>query len=568
MAQIDPVVGDLDCNAELILANIDKARGLGSELVVLPELALTGYPPEDLLHKPHFIDDNLKKIEELAAKVDGITAIVGFVDRAEDNPEELLNAAAIIHNGKIIDRYYKIMLPNYGVFDEMRYFSAGKRSLCIRLNQITIGIGICEDIWHPDGPIKAQVEAGAELVININASPFHTGKAQSREKLLTERAKENNVVIAYNNMVGGQDELVFDGNGMIIDTNGRVISRAAPFVEELLTVDLVFDKASEEKPEESATEVRITPIEQGGEEGKEKAPLPKRPEQDQKPLSTTEEILMALELGTKDYATKNGFKHAILALSGGIDSALVATIARRVLGAENITAVYMPSRYSSASSKADAEQLSQNLGIEFMTIEIDDIFASYLALLKGPFKGEKEGTAEENLQARIRGNIIMALSNKFGHLVLTTGNKSETGVGYATLYGDMAGGFAIIKDVSKTLVYELARHINKLSASELIPETIINKEPSAELRADQKDRDTLPPYDQLDPILRAYVEEDKDIDSIREMGFPKELVRKIIDMVDRSEYKRRQAPPGIKITPRAYGKDWRMPITNGYEDKS
>ena len=568
MAQIDPIVGDLARNSELILAYINKARDLGADLVVMPELALTGYPPEDLLHKSHFIDDNLKKINELAALVDGITAIVGFVDRAEDNPQELLNAAAVIHNKKIIDRYYKIILPNYGVFDEKRYFSAGGSSLCIRLGGVTIGIGICEDIWHPDGPIKAQVRAGAELVININASPFHTGKALSREALLTERAKENKVVIAYNNMVGGQDELVFDGRGMIIDPDGLVISRAAPFVEELLTIDLDFDKDCKDSTKETSTEVSITPIEQEGEEGREKPPLAKRAEQDQGPLSTTEEVLMALELGTKDYAEKNGFKHAILALSGGIDSALVAAIAARTLGAENITAVYMPSRYSSKNSRTDAELLSKNLGIDFMTIEIDDIFSSYLALLKKPFKGEKEGTAEENLQARIRGNIIMALSNKFGHLVLTTGNKSETGVGYATLYGDMAGGFAIIKDVSKTLVYELARHINRLSESELIPETIINKEPSAELRPDQKDQDTLPPYDQLDPILKAYVEEDKGIDEIKEMGFPEELVKKILDMVDKSEYKRRQAPPGIKITPRAYGKDWRMPITNGYEDKS
>ncbi|MBE9532146.1 MAG: NAD+ synthase, partial [Proteobacteria bacterium] len=400
-------------------------------------------------------------------------------------------------------------------------------------------------------------------IVNLNASPFHVGKAKARESMLRKRAKENNIAVAYNNMVGAQDELVFDGRGIIIDSNGKVISKASAFTEELLTVDLSFEGEGTKK---STDQVRVTTL-KGGEETK-KSPLPVVDNGARSSLSTVEEVLLALELGTKDYLSKNGFSHAIIALSGGIDSALVAAIAERALGAENITTVYMPTRYSSTGSKNDAKLLAENLGIEFMTIHIDDIFASYLDLLSEPFKGESEGTAEENLQARIRGNIIMALSNKFGHLVLTTGNKSEMGVGYATLYGDMAGGFAIIKDVSKSLVYALCVHINEISEREVIPESIITKEPSAELRADQKDSDSLPPYDELDPILTAYVEEHKDIDTIAEMGFPRELVKRVVRMVDKSEYKRRQAPPGIKITQRAYGKDWRMPITNGYEDKS
>ena len=559
MAQIDPKVGDLDYNSGLILDCIAKAKGLGAELVILPELALTGYPPEDLLYKTHFIDDNLKKIDEIAKEVTGITAIVGFVDRDKG---KLLNSAAVIHNGVVLDIYHKVMLPNYGVFDEKRYFTAGISPLCIKVNEVVIGISICEDIWRPDGPAATQAKAGAELIVNINASPFHVGKAHAREDMLRKRAKENNIRVAYNNMVGGQDELVFDGRGIIIDSTGEVLSAAGAFIEELLTADLDFDA---EPSKSSGIDMRITTIESTG-ESKEKTPLPVASKHTA--LSAVEEVLLALELGTKDYAGKNGFKHMVIALSGGIDSALVAAIAARALGANNITAVYMPTRYSSKGSAIDAEKLAKNLGIEFMTIAIDDIFDSYLKLMEVPFEGQKEGTAEENLQARIRGNIIMALSNKFNYLVLTTGNKSEMGVGYATLYGDMAGGFAIIKDLSKSLVYELCSHINEISGGELIPESIITKEPSAELRADQKDSDSLPPYDQLDPILTAYVEEDKDIDSITAMGFPRELVKKVVGMVDRSEYKRRQAPPGIKITPRAYGKDWRMPITNGYKDKS
>jgi NAD+ synthase (glutamine-hydrolysing) len=545
MAQINPIVGDLQYNHKLIVANIKEAHKLGAELVIFPELALTGYPPEDLLHKPHFIDDNLARFAEIAAETPDITAIVGFVDRDKDNPGKLFNSAGVVRAGEVESIYHKIMLPNYGVFDEERYFESGTTPLSITLNGIKVAIGICEDIWRPDGPAKGQVQAGAELVVNINASPFHMGKARAREELLTKRARELNVRVAYNNMVGGQDELVFDGRGMILSPDGVITHRTSPFTEELLVADLEFDDT--------------------GANG-EKSPEPK--EDAREPLGEIEEVLAALELGTKDYAKKNGFTHAVIAVSGGIDSALVAALAARVLGAENITGVFMPTRFSSESSAKDAELLAKNLSIDFKTIPIDGIFASYLDLLKEPFEGREEGTAEENLQARIRGNIIMALSNKFGYLVLTTGNKSETGVGYATLYGDMAGGFAVIKDVPKTLVYNLSKHINEISGKAIIPESIILKEPSAELRANQKDQDTLPPYVELDAILKAYVEEDKGIDEISAMGFPKVLVKRIVDMVDHSEYKRRQAPPGIKITARAYGKDRRMPITNGYEDKT
>ncbi|MEE9542556.1 MAG: NAD+ synthase [Thermodesulfobacteriota bacterium] len=568
MAQINPIVGDLQYNHTKILSYIMEAQIQGADLVIFPELALTGYPPEDLLHKTHFIDDNLSRFAELTAKTPDITAIIGFVDREKDNSNKLYNAAGIVQGKEVKEIYHKIMLPNYGVFDEERYFQAGTTPLCITLNQIVIGIGICEDIWRPDGPAKTQAEAGAEIIVNINASPFHMGKAGERETLLTQRARDFGVFVAYNNMVGGQDELVFDGRGIIVDTNGNITHRAKAFSEDLIIADIELDDIEESGLIEKSSHVRITVIET--EKKTETKPLPKNKERKllEPPLDPIEEVLSALELGTKDYAEKNGFAHAVIAISGGIDSALVAAIAARVLGAENITGVFMPSRFSAESSEKDAELLAKNLGIDFTSIPIDGIFASYLELLKAPFDGKEEGTAEENLQARIRGNIIMALSNKFGYLVLTTGNKSETGVGYATLYGDMAGGFAVIKDVPKTLVYALARHINEISKSEVIPESIITKEPSAELRANQKDSDTLPPYVELDAILKAYVEEDKGIDEISALGFPKELVSRIVDMVDHSEYKRRQAPPGIKITARAYGKDRRMPITNGYEDKT
>ena len=566
MAQINPFVGDLSANAALILSFVKRAKALDSDLVIFPELALTGYPPEDLLLKPRFIDDNIRALKDLSKKVRGITAVVGFVDRRED----IYNAAAIIHAGQVVDVYHKMYLPNYGVFDEQRYFQAGTEALNFTLNGVKVGVGICEDIWYPEGPARVQALAGAQVVVNINASPYHIGKALVREEMLVTRALDNEVIIAYNNMYGGQDELLFDGQGMVISERGVVMARGKAFEEDLIVADLNIDatfmarlhdtRRREEKlrtPIEGLREIELAVRRKK----KKKKRLPPR---DVRPLDVREEVFRGLVLGTRDYVKKNGFTHAVIGLSGGIDSAVVAAIAAEALGAGNITAVFMPSRYTSVESKEDAEATAKNLGIEMLTVPMDETFERYLEMLKPVFRGRKPDTTEENLQARVRGNILMALSNKFGWLVLTTGNKSEMSVGYATLYGDMAGGFAVIKDLPKTLEYEVASWINENAGSDLIPARVLTKAPTAELKADQTDQDVLPPYDVLDRILKAYVEEDKGLDEIVEMGFPARVVKKVIRMVDLSEYKRRQAPPGIKITPRALGKDRRMPITNGY----
>ena len=566
MAQINPFVGDLSANAALILSFVKRAKALDSDLVIFPELALTGYPPEDLLLKPRFIDDNIRALKDLSKKVRGITAVVGFVDRRED----IYNAAAIIHAGQVVDVYHKMYLPNYGVFDEQRYFQAGTEALNFTLNGVKVGVGICEDIWYPEGPARVQALAGAQVVVNINASPYHIGKALVREEMLVTRALDNEVIIAYNNMYGGQDELLFDGQGMVISERGVVMARGKAFEEDLIVADLNIDatfmarlhdtRRREEKlrtPIEGLREIELAVRRKK----KKKKRLPPR---DVRPLDVREEGFRGLVLGTRDYVKKNGFTHAVIGLSGGIDSAVVAAIAAEALGAGNITAVFMPSRYTSVESKEDAEATAKNLGIEMLTVPMDETFERYLEMLKPVFRGRKPDTTEENLQARVRGNILMALSNKFGWLVLTTGNKSEMSVGYATLYGDMAGGFAVIKDLPKTLEYEVASWINENAGSDLIPARVLTKAPTAELKADQTDQDVLPPYDVLDRILKAYVEEDKGLDEIVEMGFPARVVKKVIRMVDLSEYKRRQAPPGIKITPRALGKERRMPITNGY----
>ncbi len=570
MAQINPVVGDIAGNAEKILDYAGRAADMDATIVVFPELALTGYPPEDLLLKPAFIDENMRVIRELSQEIKKITAVVGFVDRKKD----IYNAAAIIHNGAIADVYHKMFLPNYGVFDEERYFQSGTTPLNIKIDDVTIGIGICEDIWYPEGPARLQSLAGAEVIMNINASPFHMGKALIREELLATRAIDNEVIVAYCNISGGQDELVFDGHSMVINEKGVIESRAGSFGEELIVTDLNLEgplrlrrhdprrrkdslQADTGNVREIKLYTRMVPV--------KKRPLEKRLAE---PIEPLEEIYRALVTGTRDYIRKNGFKHVVVALSGGIDSAIVLTIAKEALGADFVTAVYMPSGYSSIESRTDAEQLARNLGMELHNISIETLFEDYKKILSPLFAGRGEDATEENLQARIRGNLIMALSNKFGWLVLTTGNKSEMSVGYATLYGDMAGGFAIIKDVPKMLVYELCRHVNKRAEEPLIPNRIITKAPTAELRPNQKDADTLPPYEVLDPILKAYVEEDRGVDEISEMGFDLELVKRIVTMVDLSEYKRRQAPPGIKITERAFGKDRRMPITNGYHHKN
>jgi NAD+ synthase (glutamine-hydrolysing) len=568
LAQINCTVGDLEGNSKKIIQYLDKAKKMGVELICFPELSVTGYPPEDLLLKPQFIEDNLKALKRIIPKTEGLTAVVGFVDRNG----EVYNAAAIIHNKKLVEVYHKINLPNYGVFDEYRYFQPGEKVSVYQLGDFVFGVNVCEDIWYPEGPAKAQALIGeALLVVNINASPYHMGKWKEREKMLSTRAVDNRVFILYNNLVGGQDELVFDGMGMIFNPQGETILRGKQFEEELIIADLDLDEVfrarlhdpkwrneKEKFKSEDIDKLIIT----------KKIPKRKKPKLKRinpEPLSPIAEVYQALVLGTKDYLGKNGFSKAVLGLSGGIDSALVAVIAKDALGEENVISVFMPSQYTSKRSYEDAKKLAQNLGIRFIDLPISKILETYLLTLSIEFKGKKPDVTEENLQARIRGNLLMALSNKFGWLVLTTGNKSELAVGYSTLYGDMVGGFVVLKDIPKTLVYKLARYRNSKEKKELIPEDILKREPTAELKPHQKDTDTLPPYPVLDPILKYYVEEDKGFKEIKDLGFDENTVTKVIKMVDRSEYKRRQSPPGIKITPRAFGKDRRLPITNKYK---
>ncbi len=602
MAQINPTVGAIGRNSRKILSFIERAARMDCDLVVFPELALTGYPPEDLLLNPRFITDNMKAIADISQKVKGITALVGFVDRGRDG--ELYNGAAILHKGTIAGLCHKIRLPNYGVFDEQRYFKAGDLPTSFTLNGLNVGVGICEDLWFAGGAARLQMLSGAHAIVNLNASPFDSGKLMRREELIGQRVRENKVAIIYNNLVGGQDELIFDGQGMVVDERARVLARGKAFGEDLFVVDLDTtglqkarraDKKERELLLKDLTErgdlnkVRLIRLAKEDRK-KDKVDIPRRAcgvrlvaeqvlpdgrrsvkevnsSQGVEPERELDDTLSALVLGIRDYAKKNGFKRCVIGLSGGIDSALVAVVAAKALGAENVTGVFMPSRYSSEDSREDAELIAKNLCIDYRDISITPTFNSYLQSLERDFKGTQSGVAEENLQARTRGNLIMALSNKFGWLVLTTGNKSEMAVGYATLYGDMAGGFAVIKDVPKLLVYRLSEYINLKAGSALIPERIITKAPTAELRPDQCDQDTLPPYEILDPILKAYVEDNQCVSEIVAMGFDKAVVKRIITMVDRSEYKRRQSPPGIKITTRAFGKDRRMPITNGYRHK-
>jgi NAD+ synthase (glutamine-hydrolysing) len=558
-AQINSIVGDLKGNCAKILHYTEKARTAAVDIVAFPELALTGYPPEDLLLKTGFIDDNMKRLQELAGQVLDITVIVGFVDRQKNR---LFNAAAILHGGSVQGVYHKQLLPNYGVFDEKRYFSAGARPLVFRLNGVTFGISICEDIWHKGGPTKLMAESGAGLIFNINASPYHAGKIILREEAVREKVQENNFSICYANLIGGQDELVFDGQSFVMDKKGAIAGRAEAFKEDLLIVDIPVSElkrgTKKKGPLEEDKRVHLITLPSEG-IWKEKTSLPVRCTITLDPIS---EVYEALKLGLHDYVVKNGFKKTVIGLSGGIDSAIVAVLAADALGKENVNVVFMPSRYTSRESGEDASTLARNLGIELLEAPIDAVYRAYLSTLGTFFSGLKEDITEENIQARIRGNILMALSNKFGWLVLTTGNKSEMSVGYATLYGDMAGGFAVIKDVPKTLVYKLSLYRNTLGA--VIPENILTKEPTAELKPGQKDSDSLPPYEDLDPILKSYVEENKDIGEIDIQSMGKGEIERVFGMVDISEYKRRQSPPGIKITPRAFGKDRRMPITNKY----
>ncbi len=567
LAQINPTVGDIEGNVKKIVSYIKKARTKKADIVIFPELAVTGYPPEDLLMKPHFIQDNIDALKEIEKASKDITVVVGFIDRIEG----LYNAAAIVSNNMTVDVYHKINLPNYGVFDEHRYFIEGKRFPVYNFAGINIGVNICEDIWTDKGPVEVQALMGADLIVNINASPFHAGKASFREDMVRRHARECKTSIVYVNMVGGQDELVFDGGSFVADDKGETTIRAKQFDEELIVVDIELGKKKGQLSAKKRVELKSL-LEKDKFTGKVKIPFVEIKEKKtgvrkkkNRPLSVEEEIYGALLLGTKDYVLKSGFKGVVIGMSGGIDSALTATIAVDALGKENVCGIFMPSKFTSKESYEDASVHAKNLGIKFHTVPIDDLFGSYNKSLAKHFKGQKVDITEENLQARIRGNILMAFSNKFGWMVLTTGNKSEMSVGYATLYGDMAGGFAVIKDVPKTIVYKISEWRNKKAGRELIPGRILWKEPTAELKPDQKDSDSLPPYSLLDPIIKAYVEEDKSFEEILELGCEIECAQRVISMIDHSEYKRRQAPPGVKITPRAFGKDRRFPITNRYK---
>ncbi len=535
-AQINPTVGDLAGNQAKIVDYIRRAKAQEVDIVAFPELAICGYPPEDLLYKDHFVRDNIKVLRSLVKETKGITAVVGFADI--DKTKKLYNAAAVITNRKIKGIYRKEELPNYGVFDEKRYFHQGKGNKVFSIAGECIGISVCEDIWIDKGVCQHQAKKGAKLLINISCSPYDIGQLKRREKLLKKRAIQTKAYICYVNLVGGQDELVFDGGSLVINPKGKIISSAKQFEEDLMITDIPINKTHTKK--------KIL-----------KGYRSKR-------LSQIERIYQALVLGTRDYAWKNGFKKAVLGLSGGIDSALVAAIAVDALGKENVIGVTMPSRFTSGATKSDAKRLADNLGIQFIETPIEKMFKIYLSELKSELNGTKFGLAEENLQARIRGNILMTFSNKFGWLVLTTGNKSEVAVGYCTLYGDMAGGFAVIKDVPKTKVYELANFRNS-KGKVVIPASTIRRAPTAELRANQKDQDSLPPYDVLDAMLNEYVEKHRSLGQMAKQN-DRSLIKNIITLVDRSEYKRRQAPPGIKITPRAFGRDWRLPITNRYKE--
>ncbi len=555
LAQINPTVGDFDGNIAKIVSKNKKAKSANADIVTFPELAICGYPPEDLLLKPKFLRDNRDALDDVIQRTDGIVAVVGFADTLDGN---VFNSAALISDKHLVGVYHKVELPNYGVFDEKRYFKPGSGHLVFDMFNIRISINICEDIWIRGSVVeKYTIENNVKVVLNISSSPFHAGKLVQRRDIVAGFARRTNTYVCYNNLVGGQDELVFDGGSLIMSPQGELIASAKRFEEETLITDIEIDtrlnnecnnntsiiKLKEENISDHTT--RITPSRANE-------------------LDRVQEVYQALVLGTRDYINKNGFKKVVLGLSGGIDSSLTAAIAVDALGSDNVIGVTMPSQYSSDETRSDAKILAKNLNIKLFTIPIKSIFFSYIEALEEPFKEGRSGIDLENLQARIRGNILMTLSNRFGWLVLTTGNKSEMAVGYCTLYGDMAGGFAVIKDVPKMLVYELSEYVNKKSGKEIIPASVFQRPPTAELRPNQKDEDSLPPYTILDPILRAYVEEDKSLNEIVSCGFSAEIVNNVINMVDKSEYKRRQAPPGVKITPKAFGRDRRLPITSRY----
>jgi len=594
LAQVNATVGDLDGNFRKLLEYVERARAQGVDVLAFPEMVITGYPPEDLLLKPSFIETAIARTRDLLPYTSGMTVIVGTVDRDVD----LYNAAAVLHDGRWVGSYRKRYLPNYGVFDENRYFMPGTRNPVFVRDGTVIGLSICEDIWYAGGPLQEQViRGGAEVVINLSASPYHAGKAQGRRRMLCTRAADNLAVVCYANLVGAQDEIVYDGNSLIVDEQGQILAEGEMFVEDLLVADVeleaVFNarlhdpRLRKERALDSGEStprielpmppgtgravgsggVQVAPAsDAGGGNGGTATAVVTRPALERRAAvvqpELVTEIYTALVLGTRDYVHKNGFDSVVLGLSGGVDSALCACVAADAIGPKHVVGVSMPSPFTSGASKEDAESLARALGLRFYSIPIQESFQAALAALAPAFTGRPPDTTEENLQARIRGNILMALSNKFGWLVLTTGNKSEFSAGYTTLYGDMAGGFAVLKDVYKTMVYQLAQHRNRRGGDPPIPERTLTRPPSAELRPDQTDQDTLPPYDVLDPILRFYVEEDRSVREIAGLGYDEALVRRVVAMVDRAEYKRRQSPPGVKISPRAFGKDRRLPITN------
>jgi len=565
LAQLDAVVGDIAGNRALIVDAIREAQGAGADLVVFPELAVTGYPPEDLLLRPGFVRAARASLEEIAAATEGITALVGCPLFERD----LANACAVLSDGQMRGVYRKQFLPNYGVFDEHRYFAGGRDLLLLRLGEVLVGPTICEDIWQPGPPATDLSLAGAQLIVNLSASPFHVGKAEDREEMLVTRARDNASYLAFCNLVGGQDELVFDGHSVVLDDEGEVVARAPGFEEALLLVDVDPAEAIGRR----LRDVRRRELERNREE----APAPTvielaAPRTGQEPVAAgiapfapeLEQMRLALGLGIRDYVRKSGFGDVVLGISGGIDSALTAAICADALGPDRVHTISLPSRYSSPGTRDDARAVSANLGVDFNEIPIEEIVAAYTEALAGAFEGREPDLTEENLQARVRGTIVMALSNKFGWLVVSTGNKSEMAVGYATLYGDMVGGFALLKDVYKTDVFRLSRHLNERAGREVIPVSTIERPPSAELRSDQRDDQSLPAYDLLDPVLEAYVELDRSREELL-AEFDEATVARVLALVDRSEYKRRQAPPGVKLRPRAFGRDWRLPIAKRWQ---
>jgi NAD+ synthase (glutamine-hydrolysing) len=578
MVQMNATVGDLEGNAAKIIAGIQRAKAEYVDIVTFPELAITGYPPQDLLLKPQFLQDNHTTLERIIGETQDITAVVGFVDQEDD----IYNAAAIIHDQQLLGIQHKVYLPNYGVFDENRYFQAGVPEYIYRIGEVTFGVNICEDIWYPEGPTVIQALSGADLILNISASPYYVGKPTHRQRLTAVRAADSVVVIAYNNLVGGQDRLIFDGGSLVVNQSGQVLVQGKLFEEDFIVADIDLDdvarsKLSDPRHRKAVLELKLseTPmLERIYAEPVRVHPIPRIPKvltgkgiglsSELNASDPCKEIYEALVLGLRDYVRKNGFSKVVIGLSGGIDSSMVATIAADALGPENVVGVLMPGLFSSQGSLDDAKALAENLKIHYKIIPITPIFEAFLKQLAEAFEGRAPDIAEENIQARIRGTLLMALSNKFGYLTLTTGNKSEGSVGYATLYGDMAGGLGVISDVLKTTVYALAEYRNKLAGYYLIPKNSIEKAPSAELRANQKDSDSLPEYSMLDGILEAYIEHDKSIDDIIALGYDPKVVTEVVRKVDHSEYKRQQAAPALKVTTKAFGPDRRLPITNKY----